>query len=182
MKIRLSVLAIIIPFILNCGGASGDISTVKNGTYGADRSVTVGNALDGYKFFTKKEWKSLSDPQKRRIIEFTGTLDVPAIVKLELEKLGKGNNISLYENLSNIMNKTNECSYYAQFVISADGKSFSLYKSGIRYVLKNGQIHNGEPWTESNALDLLSSIYKNEYFGCRSELFYEAPESLRLNG
>lgn len=181
MKIRFFVLAVIIPFILNCGGGSSDISTVKNGTYGADRSVTVGNAFDGYKLFTKKEWKSLSDPQKRRIVEFTGTLNMSPILNRYKEwgekykDRGKYNtDKDTYENLLKVVNGANECIYYAQFFIAQDGKSFSLNQSGIRFSLKDGKTHEGKFW-EFEADSALSEIYKNNELAFGENVYFKSP-------
>jgi len=170
------VFLIIVPFIINCGGGGGsssDISTVKKGTLGLDNSVTVGNALEGYKLFTKKEWKSLSDPQKRRIVEFSGTMD-----KQNTQKAFNPDTL-IFDMLNVLNNKTKEYSYYVQFLISADGKEFSVGKSGFRYVLSSGEVYDGEPMSDNNAGEVLSSIYKNDSQAPQSELCHKAPKSIQ---
>lgn len=183
MKVRfIFVLALVIPFLFSCGGgSSSDISTVKNGTLLVDKSVTLGNAFDGYKLFTKKEWKSLSDPQKRRIVEFSGTIDMPTIVgkcKAAAEKnkhLGKTNIFqNEYDGVAKVNDNVNECTYYAQFFIAQDGKSFSLNQSGIRFTLKDGKSHEGK-FDESEASDLISKIYKNDEFAFGYNIYFQSP-------
>lgn len=54
----------------------GDVSLVKNGYLDFDKSITLGQALDGYKFFSKKEWKAYKTEQGRRVVEFVGEHDL----------------------------------------------------------------------------------------------------------
>jgi hypothetical protein len=63
------ILALIILSIYACG-FGGDISTVKNGYINFDKSITVGQAFEGYKYFGKKEWTTLKDEQGRRYVNF----------------------------------------------------------------------------------------------------------------
>lgn len=180
-RFRSFAFLILIPFLLNCsgGGGSSDISTVKNGTLGLDTSVTVGNAFEGYKLFTKKEWKALSDPQKRRIVEFSGTLDMPAILKKYKDLSAQGGNLGQhfqkeYENIQKVANKANECAYFAQFYIAQDGKSFSLNKSGIRYALKDGKRHEGT--FQDYELNLvMPGIYKNDGNVFGQDIYTKSP-------
>lgn len=171
-RLSIFVFFMVIPFLMNCGGGgSSDISAVKNGALGFDQSVTVGNALEGYKLFIKKEWKSLSDPQKRRIVEFSGTLDKQGMEK-DLEKTSY-----IHECYSKFKNGTKEYMYYAQFVMSTDGKQFSLYKTGFRYVMNDGKIYEASPLYEQRSFELLASIYKNDLHDLRLYLCYDAPNA-----
>lgn len=60
---------------------SKEVKQVKGGTLGADKTVTVGNALDKYKHFSKTKWKSFKDEQDRQVVEFTGIYSPDEIKK-----------------------------------------------------------------------------------------------------
>jgi hypothetical protein len=54
--------------------SGGDVDLVKSGVLDMDKSLTVGNALDGNKFFKSKKWEAKKDEQGRRFVVFTGEL------------------------------------------------------------------------------------------------------------
>ena len=145
--------------LVSCGGGSSDINTVKNGTLFFDQGLTVGNALEGYSQFTKKEWKIIPDPQKRKIVEFDGTINLPAIVETHGKFAEKySGSKSDYDKFSKIMNSTKECQYYARFIISTDGKHFAYDVSGIKFTLKDGQSWSGNHSPEMGTICLLEFI------------------------
>ena len=53
----------------------GDVSLVKNGMLEFDKSLTVGKAIDNYKFFKKTKWESITTDNGRRIVTVVGTID-----------------------------------------------------------------------------------------------------------
>lgn len=53
-----------------------DVSLVKNGTLEFDKSITVGQAIDKYRYFNKTEWKSIEEDNGRRIVQTTGYIDI----------------------------------------------------------------------------------------------------------
>lgn len=63
------------------------ISAVKGGVLEFDKGITIGDALDYYKFFSAApKWTATQSPNKRRIIEVSGTIDFK---KLKSEDLGE---------------------------------------------------------------------------------------------
>ena len=50
----------------------GDVDLVKKGYLDINSSITVGQALDGYTYFTTKDWKAYKNEQGKRLVLFTG--------------------------------------------------------------------------------------------------------------
>ena|SRR2546426_425784 len=69
---------VFVTFMLTaCGTARGnDVSLVKTGYLSFDQSVTVGNALDKYKYFKTTEWKSFITKKEQHVVEFNGIVDM----------------------------------------------------------------------------------------------------------
>jgi hypothetical protein len=55
---------------------TNDVSLVKDNTLEFDKSITVGQAIDKYRYFKKTEWESIKEDNGRRIVQTTGYLDV----------------------------------------------------------------------------------------------------------
>ena len=67
---------LILSTILGCemfGG--GEVDLVKNGTLEIDKSLTVGKAIDNYKYFKKTEWKLVTTDNGKKIVEVVGNID-----------------------------------------------------------------------------------------------------------
>lgn len=133
-------------FCYSCSGKN-PVSTVKDGVLEFDKSVTVGNAYDNYKYFEKKEWSSFETEQKRNVVEFKGTLPVADIVK----KIDYDFKFFTSDYISSI-------EYTTQFTISADGESFEINYSGLKIKHKDGK---EEPIKDSG-MTMVESIYKNK--------------------
>ena len=70
---RLIFKFIIILFLsLTFSVCSGDESVVKNGTLDFDKSITVGQAFDKYKYFSSTKWKCFSTDNGKKIVEVKG--------------------------------------------------------------------------------------------------------------
>ncbi|MGD9686837.1 MAG: hypothetical protein AB7U43_07695 [Desulfobacter sp.] len=71
--------------ILGCNKiGGGDVSLVKDGMLEFDKSLTVGKAIDNYKFFKKTDWKSITTDNGRKIVTVVAAIDTdkhPAINK-----------------------------------------------------------------------------------------------------
>lgn len=80
MKRLIFVVVSIVMLAIGTVGCSksggGDVGLVKNGYMDIDKSITVGQAFDGYKYFTKKEWKAYKTEQGRRMVEFNGEFNI----------------------------------------------------------------------------------------------------------
>lgn len=59
--------------------APDDVSLVKSGRLEMDPSVTVGQALENYKFFNSVRWEGNVSPNGRRVVTFTGAYDLDLI-------------------------------------------------------------------------------------------------------
>ena len=58
-------------------GCGDDVSTIKNGTLEFDKSITVGQAFDKYKYFSSTKWKSFSTDNGKKIVEVKGGKRLP---------------------------------------------------------------------------------------------------------
>lgn len=77
--LKIMLLALCSCVLTACEG--GDISSVKNGILDFDRSTTIGNVLDSYKYFSSKKWSSFQDQQKRTIVQFEAEIDKSAAIQ-----------------------------------------------------------------------------------------------------
>lgn len=93
----------LVPFLvmLLCLAGCDPVGIVKEGIMEMDKSVTVGDAFDNYKYFKSVKWESLEDDQGRTIVECSGMI--------------KDSNFRLD----------------VQFTIMKDGKTFELSYAGL---------------------------------------------------
>lgn len=116
--------------MVTSGCSSNPEDVVKSGTLQFDKSVTVGDALNGYQYFDDKEWKSFKDPQKRQIVEFNGAFDFDKFANIELPGMQQLTSDMIKKAKRNLRDLA--ITYKAQFAVSKDGKSFELRYSGIK--------------------------------------------------
>jgi uncharacterized protein YecT (DUF1311 family) len=176
MKTRLIFMIFLLSFLvlIGCGGKDGnsinikqnkEIDGVKNGVLELDKTVTVGNALEGYKYFSKKEWRLVEDPQKRKTVEFLGTLDLASVYEKLEPKLKE-----------NLLSTVNDCVYYIKFNMSADNQSFSLASGGEKVSFKNGKIRE-ENYDASTLLrmNIIQDMFQNKMisFDCANQNIVE---------
>lgn len=55
---------------------NSDVSLVKAGTLEFDKSLTVGQAIDKYRYFKKTDWELLKEDNGRRVVQTTADIDV----------------------------------------------------------------------------------------------------------
>jgi hypothetical protein len=122
-----------------CGTAYGnDVSLVKTGYLPLDQSVTVGNALDKYKYFKTTEWKSFITKKEQRIVEFNGIMD--------MGKLPYNFGQSVAESI------------LIQFVINNDNKSFNP-----SYMEFNCKTKEGKKFKDPvPAIDFFKYLYQDK--------------------
>lgn len=65
---------IILTVTLFCLAGCDVVSQVKEGVLAFDKSVTVGQALDGYQYFTSTNWSSFETSQGKTIVECSGDI------------------------------------------------------------------------------------------------------------
>jgi hypothetical protein len=160
--------------LINCSGKDGngislsknrEIDLIKNGVLELDKTVTVGNALEGYKYFNKKEWKVVEDSQKRKSVEFYGTIDLPSVYEGIEPKLKQ-----------DLLSTVNDSVYYVKFNISADNKSFSVAGGGEKVSFKNGKKYEDDQDAQSLLISgALQNIFKNQMISlsCRNQYIVE---------
>jgi len=79
----------------------GNTAVIKKSILDTDYSISIGDALDNYKYFTKTEWKEFKTSQGKEIVEFEGNYsknDVIVIIQFILNKNMKENEICQGDN------------------------------------------------------------------------------------
>lgn len=107
------------------------LNIVKNGALNFDKSVTVGNALDNYKYFGASKWNTFEDSQRRTIVEFRAPFLLAKFVGAKIDQFEITS-----EMLQGVRSKLrdSEFTYVAQFKIGIDGTSFELAYSATKLV------------------------------------------------
>lgn len=157
------LLLILVPLLLFFGCSGEDpIAMVKKGTLQFDTTVTVGDALSNYKYFSNTKWSSFEDSQKRTVVEFSGDLDFNKFIGEELD--GVPIKVS-EEKVKNFRTKVGDLklTYIAQFSISKTDNSFNVLFSGINMSGTNHQTgKHGSTQIPDKDLNTLQTIYRNK--------------------
>jgi len=136
-------------FIVSCSD-SGDIGKVKNGILELDKSLTVGEAFENYKYFTDVKWEAFKTENGRRVVQVAGTLDLN---KYPLGKEWKNNGIK-------------KADVIFQFLILRDGQNFEVHSYGLKMLLKDGTEKfldaSDMGLTQIQLLNNLKEIYDNK--------------------
>ena len=114
----------------------GDVSSVKNGVLGIDKSITVGQALDGNKYFKSKSWNAVKDEQGRRYVDFTG------------------------EFIRTAPNDPNSANLVLRFVINADN-TFQYVGYRFNYVTNGDSKNAGMGWENNKVLEIVYANNRN---------------------
>ena len=61
--------------IISFSGCGDSVSMVKKGTLDFDKSITIGQAFDKYKYFKKIEWKEFVTDNGRKVVQVEGIVD-----------------------------------------------------------------------------------------------------------
>lgn len=64
----------------------GDVALVKGGTLEIDKSLTVGQAVDNYKFFKKVKWEALKTENGKRLVQVNADIDTSKSPSINPEK------------------------------------------------------------------------------------------------
>ena len=74
-----AILALITTLLFGCNkvksATGGDVSLVKGGTLEIDKSLTVGQAIDNYKYFKKTKWDLLKTENGKKIVTVVAAID-----------------------------------------------------------------------------------------------------------
>jgi len=99
-----------------------DVTMVKSGILELDKSTTVGQAVDKYKYFTQVTWEKAVTENGRRIVTFTGEMGKEALTAPDgLSEVQK----AIWENELATLNETYESKLVGytiiqQFIINQD--------------------------------------------------------------
>lgn len=132
------------------GGGGGNVGLVKNGVLEFDQTLTVGQALDGYKYFKSTTWRGDEDEQGRQFVEFRGW--------------------QIHSN----PNWTCKGEVIVQFLISVDGKTFEIGYTGWK------DDEGAQESTQLSSDVMIDSIYNNNPLGlgwiasCKEKEVWEA--------
>lgn len=142
------IIIIAIFFILLTGCGDSNISAVKDKVLPGFKSLTLGEALDNYKYFDDTSWETKETENGRKFAEFRATYDA-----------------------ENYLKRTDLKQFYLviQFIVNSD-KSFNLAYAGREEVYKNGDIKE----VKLNISEyFFRSIYNN-----KNTFMRVAPESI----
>lgn len=155
------VLCILLAIVAGCG--TDPVTMVREGTLDRDKSVTVGNALDGYKHFTRKAWSTFQDAQKRTIVQFTGTVRLDAYKDMTWNQYGFLPWTLSAQDVEDVKQVLRQLDYVVQFAIERTGDRFAVSYSG--YELHTRTPGSGEEKSadvKDEQLEGLASIFRNE--------------------
>ncbi len=163
---KLFASAVILFIFAGCTGSNLE-KTVKSGTLDIDKSVTVGDALNGYKYFGKdKEWSTLVDSQGRQVVQFRGEIDFDKFIDASSEGITVTEDMlkKMKDNMNQIQS-TISLTYVVQFCLNkgdSDSK-FGVQYSGLEFKMENmktGETKNQDAPDEDGTY--LKSVYTNQ--------------------
>lgn len=141
---HLSKLLILLFIFLINGCGSDDVSSVSDGYLSFDKSITVGQALNGYKYFKTHEWSSFKAENGRKIVQFKAKFVDEMLTKTGRVNWGTGE-IPTYSGIEIII----------QFRINSD-QTFQIEGSRETFFNTNGKTEERQI-SDSDLLD----IYEN---------------------
>lgn len=140
------IFSIVISFlaIVVFSGCGDNISMVKKGTLEFDKSISIGQAFDKYKYFKKTEWKELVTDNGKKVVQVEGIVDFKLFPE-DFYVIGKENIQEARIVAQFTINKddTFNLSYYGQEMIKIDGKEDAVrlndygVKMGIKAIYEN---------------------------------------------
>lgn len=143
-------------------GCSNPVDTVKNSTLeDLDRSVTIGDVFNGYKYFSKTEWRHFEGAQKRSIVQFSGDIDIGKWLAdykntQQYEVRTKAPGIAEhYGDYSAMLNNIESMKCIIQFHMTKDSKGFDIGYQGIDIIYKDGR-------KEKIEQGFIGALYQNE--------------------
>ncbi len=140
------IFSLVISFLVIIGfsGCGDNISMVKKGTLEFDKSISIGQAFDKYKYFKKTEWKELVTDNGKKVVQVEGIVDFKLFPEdfyvIDKENIQEARIVAQFT-----INKddTFNLSYYGQEMIKIDGKEDAVrlndygVKRGIKAIYEN---------------------------------------------
>jgi len=129
---------------------NNNVSIVKNGILDFDKSLTVGQAFDNYKYFKDVEWESFTSENGRKVVEVNAKLDFSKYPDSEALKKQEVKNITIF----------------FQFLINQDLESFQIHTYGMEFEMNDGTKKTVDAkdlnLNQYNILNNLQEIYNNQ--------------------
>lgn len=127
------------------GCSDNSVTMVKKGTLEIDKSLTVGQAIDNYKYFKKTKWEVLTTDNGKKVVQAYGEID--------LEKHPKIN--------AKVNPTLKQAEMRFQFVINQDN-SFQLGWCGLAAeTTDKGKIEPDQNVNLTLCVGSLKAIYEN---------------------
>lgn len=158
-KINCCVVGSLFVSLLSCSKSKPDpIESVKNSVLSVDKSVTVGNAFERYKYFKNVSWNFGEDDQRRQIVTFKGVYNLDKFAGASYSTIVGVPDQLTPERVAAVeqANPKLEFSFIAQFKLAVDGNSFELGYHGIHVAASSESDQPDENDQSFNA------IYQNE--------------------
>ncbi|QXE89188.1 hypothetical protein KP001_11990 [Geomonas subterranea] len=64
----------VVGLVIILAGCKGKVESVKDSYWSVDKSIPIGKALDGYKYFESKKWETVKTENGREFVDFTGVV------------------------------------------------------------------------------------------------------------
>ena len=114
-------------FASSLGGASGNVALVKGGVLEADKTTTVGEALDKYSFFRSCKWESDKTENGAEFVNAIGELDIKKLSLADrIREAGVTGLRAMFQFTINRDGKTFEYNAFTLQAISKDGSTKDL--------------------------------------------------------
>ena len=138
--------------LLFIGCSDKKVASVKNGVLNFDKSLTVGEAFDNYKYCKDVKWESFKTDNGRNIVQVTCDYDL----------YNKDNSDGYRKVFKQKGIKEAEITY--QFdLLKPDYKKFELRGEFVKFIDKNGKVvYSNDKSSLSDSLADLKRIYENE--------------------
>jgi len=144
-------LFLLVVMIVFSGCSNRKVEEVKNGVLKFDKSLTVGEAFDNYKYCKNVKWESFKTDNGREIVQVTCDYDV----------FNKDNSEYYRKLFKQEGLKKLEITY--QFDILKTGNKFELRGEYLKSIDKNGKVlYKNDKSSATDAFPDLKHIYENE--------------------
>jgi hypothetical protein len=141
------------------------LSIVRNGVLDIDRSVTIGNAFDHYKYFHGPErWNALQTENGRIVVQVEGYIDLGKLDVADVRGAVANFELQLKEAermLTNVRKHIVSLRVTVEFVIMQDG-GFEVRTAGAQAIKPDGALSPELIKKEEDVEKLLRAIYENE--------------------
>lgn len=140
------------------------IDLVKQSILLFDKSVTVGDAIEGYSWFSESHWEFRTTTQNRKVVVATAKIDSPQFLKEETQSW------AAFSDKRLTFGTVLQAEIEFQFVLHKHEESFEIGQIALRETFSSGDTYTFPfPVSASNAL--LQRVWANEPVSSVSLLF-----------